>query len=68
MFYLMMHSVREEIHYHHYMGSSFQLAARFFFIYHPTQRIAHIMAFVTPVIEIWLQLEIAQWVHHERSI
>ena len=26
-------------------------------------RIAHTMAFVTPVIEHWLEREIAQWVH-----
>ena len=28
-----------------------------------TDRIAHTMAFVTPVIEHWLEREIAQWVH-----
>ena len=26
------------------------------------------MAFVTPIVEHWLEWEIAQWVHHERSI
>ena len=26
------------------------------------------MAFVTPVMEQWLEREIAQWVHHEGSI
>ena len=26
------------------------------------------MAFVTPVVEHWLEQEIAQWVHHEGSI
>ena len=26
------------------------------------------MAFVTPVVEHWLEREIAQWVHHEESI
>ena len=30
---------------------------------HPTDRIAHTMAFVTPVVEHWLEREIAQWVH-----
>ena len=30
---------------------------------HPTDRIAHTMAFVTPVMEHWLEREIAQWVH-----
>ena len=35
---------------------------------HPTDTIAHTMAFVTPVVEHWLEREIAQWVHHEGSI
>ena len=30
---------------------------------HPTDRIAHTTAFVTPVMEHWLEREIAQWVH-----
>ena len=30
---------------------------------HPTDRIADTMAFVTPVMELWLEREIAQWVH-----
>ena len=34
-------------------------------MHHPTDRIAHIMAFVTPVVENWQEQEIAQWVHHE---
>ena len=37
-------------------------------MHHPTDRIAHITAFVTPVVEHWLEREIAQWVHHEGSI
>ena len=40
----------------------------FFYMYHPTDRIAHTTAFVTPVMEHWLEREIAQWVHHEGSI
>ena len=32
-------------------------------MHHPTDRIAHTMAFVTPVVEHWLEREIAQWVH-----
>ena len=35
----------------------------FFYMYHPTDRIAHTTAFVTPVVEHWLEREIAQWVH-----
>ena len=32
-------------------------------MHHPTDRIAHITAFVTPVVEHWMVREIAQWVH-----
>ena len=31
-------------------------------------RITHTTAFVTPVVEHWLEQEIAQWIHHEGSI
>ena len=33
-----------------------------FYIHHPTDRIVHTMPFVTPVVEHWLEREIAQWV------
>ena len=32
-------------------------------MHHPTDRIAYTTAFVTPVVEQWLEREIAQWVH-----
>ena len=32
-------------------------------MHHPTDRIAHSTAFVTPVVEHWLEREITQWVH-----
>ena len=32
-------------------------------MHHPTERIVHTTAFVTPVVEHWLEREIAQWVH-----
>ena len=32
----------------------------FFYMHHPTDRIAHTTAFVTPVVEHWLEREIAQ--------
>ena len=32
-------------------------------MHHPTDRIIHTTAFVTPVMEHWLEREIAQWVH-----
>ena len=37
-------------------------------MHHPTDRITHTVAFVTSVVEHWLEREIAQWVHHEGSI
>ena len=37
-------------------------------MHHPTDRIEHTTAFVTPVMEHWLEREIAHWVHHEGSI
>ena len=35
---------------------------------HPTDRISHTKAYVTPAIEHCLEWEIDQWVHHEQSI
>ena len=32
-------------------------------MHHSTDRIAHTTAFVTPVVEQWLEREIAQWLH-----
>ena len=32
-------------------------------MHHPTDRITHTTAFVTPVVEHWLERKIAQWVH-----
>ena len=46
------------------IGYSFQQG--FFYMHHPTDRIAHTMDFVTPVVEHWLEREIAQ--PHEGSI
>ena len=31
------------------------------YMHHPTDRITHTTAFVTPVVEHWLEREIAQW-------
>ena len=36
-------------------------------MHHSTDRIAHTTAFVTPVLEHWLEREIAQWVHHTKD-
>ena len=37
-------------------------------MHHPTDGIALTMTVVTPVVEHWMEREIAQWVHHEGSI
>ena len=37
----------------------------FFYMQHPTDRIAHIIAFVTPVVDHWLEREIIQWFQHD---
>ena len=34
-------------------------------MHHPTDRITHTTAFVTPVVEHWLEQEMAQWVGFE---
>ena len=39
-----------------------------FYMHHPTDRITHTTAFVAPVVDHWLEREIAQWIHHEASI
>ena len=49
--------VRKETRCHH-IGYSFQLTAKFFYMHHPTDRIGHTKAFVTPVVEHWLKREI----------
>ena len=37
-------------------------------MHHPTDRIAHTTAFVTPVVEHWLEREIAQWVSYTKAV
>ena len=41
---------------------------RLFCMHHLTDRITHTTAFLKPVVDYWLEREIAQWVHHEGSI
>ena len=69
-FYLWLYGVRHMVKDHsdseketccRHIGYSFRLAARVL-VYEP-DRIAHTTAFVTPVVEHWLEREIAQWVH-----
>ena len=40
----------------------------FFYMHHPTDRIAHTTTFVTPVVEHWLEWEIAPWIHDKGLI
>ena len=40
----------------------------FFYMHHPTDRIAYTTVFVKPVVKHWLEREIAQWDHHERKL
>ena len=56
------HSHSEKPH-----GYSFRLAAMVLYMHYPTDRITHTTAFVTPVVQDWLEREIAQWVHHKGS-
>ena len=45
-------------------GLLFPISSKgYFYMHHPTDRIIHTTAFVTPVVEPWLEREIAQWVH-----
>ena len=36
-----------------------------FYMHHPTDRMTHTTVFVTPVVEHWLEREIAQWVKYK---
>ena len=40
----------------------------FFYMHHLTDRIVHTTVFVTPIVEHWLEREIAQWIQHDKSI
>ena len=40
-------------------GLLFLINSKFFYMHHPTDRIVHTTAFVTPVVEHWLEREIA---------
>ena len=45
-------------------GLLFPISSKvFFYMHHPIDRIVHTTASVTPVVEHWLEREIAQWVH-----
>ena len=38
------------------------------YMHHPTDRITHTTAVVTPVVERWLEREIAQWIHPMKDL
>ena len=64
-FYLRLYGVGHILKYH--LDSERKHAATTWatlsdYMHHPTDRIANITAFVTPVVEHWLKQEIAQWV------
>ena len=56
---------RAETGSHHFMVYSFCLTVGIFYMHQPTDRLAHTMTFVTPVVEHGLEREIAQLVHLE---
>ena len=41
----------------------FPISSKAFYMHHPIESITHTTTFVTPVVEHWLEWEIAQWVH-----
>ena len=61
-FYLRLYSVRQLNSERGNMGYSIRLAARVLLYAPSTDRIAHITAFAIPVVEHWLEREIAQCV------
>ena len=46
-----------------HIGYSYRLTARVLLYAPPHRQDKHTTAFVTPVVEHWLEREIAQWVH-----
>ena len=62
------HSAREETRGRHVGYAFLSISSQGTFICIIPDRIIHTMAFVKPVVEHWVEREIAQWVHHEGSI
>ena len=68
-FYLRLYGVRHMIKEHTDSERGNPLPPQcFYYMQHTNGKITHTTAFVTPVVEHWLEREIAQWVHHEGSI
>ena len=49
-------------------GLLFPISSKGFYMQYPIDRITHTTAFVTPVVEHWLEREIAQWVYTRSRI
>ena len=62
-FYLRLYGVRHMVKDHSDSERGNPLQQGFFYMHHPIDMIIHTTAFVTPVVEHWLEREIAQWVH-----
>ena len=64
-FYLRLYGIRHMVkdHSDSEEGNPLPPQQGFFYMHHPTDRTTHTTAFVTPVVEHWLEREIAQWVH-----
>ena len=61
--------IREETHCFHFLSYSFQLPARDrIYLHHPTDRLVQTIAFSTPVVEHWLEQDLAYWVYHMGSM
>ena len=59
--------MREETRCRH-MGYSFRWQQGFFYMHHPTDRITHTTAFVTPVVEHWLEREISPKLYRKLNL
>ena len=81
-FYLRLYGVRHMVKDHSDIERGYSLPPHrqgFFYLHHPTHRIIHTTAVVTPVVVHWLDRELAQWVlpmkdrsddqsNHERTL
>ena len=74
-FHLRLYSVRHMVKDHSdsergnpLLPHSYSFQQGFFYIHHPTDRIAHTTAFVTPVVEHWLDREIASYISEYCSV
>ena len=54
MWYRNIQAERGETCHHHFLGYSFQLASRDLLYDHPTDRMVHTTAFVSPAMELWV--------------